>query len=510
METFPPVGLVSVLILAFYLFLSKIFTKRTNFPPGPRGLFLLGSAHKLPLQYQEKTFLKWGKQYGARASHAGYGVESRLTSAPAGDVIYLRLFRTPIIILNSFQAATDLLTKRSATYSDRPRMVLLSELMDQASALPPMPYGDRFRKHRRWMHDAVGSRERLATLRSVQLRGARALLRNLLRTPEHFVEHLHLYVAGTMLEVTYGRRITSMSDELVEVADRAIDGINAAGSPGSRIVDFFPILKEIPVWMPGAGFKRRALGVRRPAEMQFRDASTPEDEEDIKGLGCSVYGGKSSHHKRNSGTETTLGMITTFMLAAMQNPEAVCKAQEEIDRRVGKERLPDFGDRASLPYLDAFLEELYRWACPLPLSLPHRAMAKDEYRGYTIPEGSMVMPNIWAMSRDEDAYPEPEEFHPERHLNKVRDGSNPLPSGYVFGFGRRVCPGQAFADATLWIAMAGIMASFDVRPPLNAEGVEVCPPAAFRPGFTRQPEKYTCRIIPRSGKMAKLVMEVDE
>lgn len=49
----------------------------------------------------------------------------------------------------------------------------------------------------------------------------------------------------------------------------------------------------------------------------------------------------------------------------------------------------------------------------------------------------------------------------------------------------RICPGQAFADATLWIAMAGIIASFDVRPPLDAEGAEVCPPAAFRPGFTR-------------------------
>lgn len=53
-------------------------------------------------------------------------------------------------------------------------------------------------------------------------------------------------------------------------------------------------------------------------------------------------------------------MISTFMLAMVRNPEAVRKAQEEIDRMVGRERLPDFSDRASLPYLDAFLEELYR------------------------------------------------------------------------------------------------------------------------------------------------------
>ncbi|KAL1938286.1 hypothetical protein VTO73DRAFT_11737 [Trametes versicolor] len=504
MDSYPSVGTVLALLLCAYLFLSKVFAKRTQFPPGPGGLFLLGSVHKLPPVFQEKVFFKWGKQYG--------------------DVIYLRLFSTPTIVLNSFQAATDLLTKRSATYSDRPRMVLLGELMDQASSIPPMPYGERFRKHRRWMHDAVGSRERLTALRTTQLRGTRILLRNLLRTPEKFVEHLHLYVAATMLEITYGRRITSLQDELVQVADRALEGINVAGSPGSMIVDFFPALKEIPVWMPGAGFKRRALEVGRDVRAwketgygivksalargdavpcvtatllaEIGDARTPEDEEDIKGLG--------------SGIETTLGMILTFMLAMVRNPEAVRKAQEEIDRMVGRERLPDFSDRASLPYLDAFLEELYRWNPPLPLAIPHRAMVEDEYRGYTIPEGSMVLPNIWAMSRDEDAYPKPEEFRPERHIGVARDGSNPLPSGYVFGFGRRICPGQAFADATLWIAMAGIIASFDVRSPLDAEGAEVCPPAAFRPGFTRQPEKFTCRIIPRSGKMAKLVSEVDE
>ncbi len=49
------------------------------------------------------------------------------------------------------------------------------------------------------------------------------------------------YVAGTMLEITYGKRVTSMKDELVQVADRAIEGINVAGSPGSMIVDFFPV-----------------------------------------------------------------------------------------------------------------------------------------------------------------------------------------------------------------------------------------------------------------------------
>ncbi len=48
------------------------------------------------------------------------------------------------------------------------------------------------------------------------------------------------------------------------------------------------------------------------------------------------------------------------MLAMVRNPGVVQKAQQELDRVVGRDRLPDFVDRESLPYVDAVLEELYR------------------------------------------------------------------------------------------------------------------------------------------------------
>ncbi|KAI0364039.1 cytochrome P450 [Pilatotrama ljubarskyi] len=467
-----------LLTVVTFLFIVRRSASRAYFPPGPAGIPILGSVHKLPLEFQEKRFFEWGKRYG--------------------DVIYLRLFRTPTIVLNSFRAASDLLTKRSAKYSDRPRMVLLAELMGHESSLPPMPYGDRFRKHRRWMHEAIGTREKLESYQAIQLREAHNLVRNLLSSPERFLEHLHLYVGATMLEITYGRRITSLADELVLVADRAIDGVNDAGTPGSMIVDFFPIY-----WMPGAGFKRRALEVRRYVRA-WKDTGyeevrvamvrgdppscviaallegvgghpTPEEAEDIKGLGCSVYG---------AGIETTRGALATFFLAMSRHPEVLRKARGEVDTVIGRERLPSFGDRGSLPYLDAILEELYRWNPPLPLAIPHRAMADDDYRGYAIPHGCMIMPNIWAMSRDEDSYPDAEEFRPERHLD-TNCSKAPSPSEYVFGFGRRVCPGQDFADAALWLAIATIVAAFDIRKPLDSEGNEYTPPAAFQPGFTR-------------------------
>ena len=43
------------------------------------------------------------------------------------------------------------------------------------------------------------------------------------------------------------------------------------------------------------------------------------------------------------------------------HPEIQNKAQAEIDAVIGRERLPDFGDRDSLPYVSAIVKEILRW-----------------------------------------------------------------------------------------------------------------------------------------------------
>jgi len=120
------------------------------------------------------------------------------------------------------------------------------------------------------------------------------------------------------------------------------------------------------------------------------------------------------------------------------NPEARKKAQEELDRVVGKNRLPDFSDKENLPYIDALMKELLRWNPPLPLSVPTRVTQEDVYRGYVIPEGATVVQNVWAIFRDPSIYPDPETFNPDRFL---KDGKiNPLvlnPEDRAFGTGRR-------------------------------------------------------------------------
>ena len=83
------------------------------------------------------------------------------------------------------------------------------------------------------------------------------------------------------------------------------------------------------------------------------------------------------------------------MLAMTMFPEVQSKAQSELDRVLGQNQLPSFDDQDSLPYLTAVLREVQRHFVVAPLSVPHMLEKDDEYRGYHLPGGSVVIANTW-------------------------------------------------------------------------------------------------------------------
>jgi cytochrome P450 len=60
-------------------------------------------------------------------------------------------------------------------------------------------------------------------------------------------------------------------------------------------------------------------------------------------------------------------VVLQFLLAMIQNPDVLAKAQKEIDAVVGNDRLPTFEDRENLPYVDCVFDECLRWGVPVPL-----------------------------------------------------------------------------------------------------------------------------------------------
>ena len=87
--------------------------------------------------------------------------------------------------------------------------------------------------------------------------------------------------------------------------------------------------------------------------------------------------------------------LQRFFVAMSLYPDVQKKAQAELDAVVGPHRLPEFGDRESLPYICALVKELLRWHVVTPICVPHRVVADDEYNGYHIPAHSTIIGNTW-------------------------------------------------------------------------------------------------------------------
>ena len=77
------------------------------------------------------------------------------------------------------------------------------------------------------------------------------------------------------------------------------------------------------------------------------------------------------------------------------NPHIQKRAQTDLETVVGPSRLPAMEDKAGLPYITAIVKECLRWRSVIPLSVPHVAVQEDEYKGYRIPQGSLVVSNVW-------------------------------------------------------------------------------------------------------------------
>jgi cytochrome P450 len=167
-----------------------------------------------------------------------------------------------------------------------------------------------------------------------------------------------------------------------------------------------------------------------------------------------------------AGTETTATTLQWFFKAALENPKWIPEAQKEIDKVVGRSRLPDFSDRPNLLYLNAVVSELHRWASAAPLAFFHSTSSDDTYRSFTLPKAVTVIPNTYAIHHSEQYFPNPAEFLPGRWLppsdpRHVQDGAK-TPNHLAFGVGRRECPGKHVADASLFSAISRILWAFDI------------------------------------------------
>ncbi|KAG1822202.1 cytochrome P450 [Suillus variegatus] len=192
------------------------------------------------------------------------------------------------------------------------------------------------------------------------------------------------------------------------------------------------------------------------------------------------------------GIETTASALQTFCLAMVLYPDVQARARAEIDQAVGHDKMPCLDDRASLPYLDAVLREVLRWHPIGPLGVPHATSNDDVYGGHFIPKGAIVMVNQWALSRDEDIFPDASRFDPSRYLTVDGKLKDTFVNHFAFGHGRRICPGRWFSENSMWTAAAAILAVLRIDHAKDSNGDKIEVKLEFTTGLAIHPEPFHC------------------
>ncbi|EAU83268.1 cytochrome P450 [Coprinopsis cinerea okayama7 len=480
----------------------KLRSKRKRSPPGPPGYPLVGSLFSIPKEKSWSIHDTWLKEYG--------------------DLVYYEVLGQPVLLVGSAKRVKDLFDKKNAIYSSRPRMPMVNELMKFDNTFGTLKYGPRWRQLRRAFTEVFHPNV-LPTYHSTITSQMSGMLTRMASTPDQWEDHLTHFFAGSIIEMTYGIEIESVNDPLVKNVQWVVGGVTMAAVTVKYFVDIFPILKYVPSWMPGTGFKQfakkfiqmndlikdepfervlKAMNGEGPPvkpcivsrlieNLPDEDDEDREDEEEVARL--------IAVQACLAGFETVISAARAFVLAMILHPEIQKKAQEEIERVVEEGRMPDFRDRSKLVYVNAVIAEVMRWHTIAPFALPHATSEDDIYEDYFIPKGTVVIGNTWSIMHDPEEFPEPMAFKPERWIEDGKVSREWLDSP-IFGYGRRICPGRHTSMDMLYMFVTAMLAGFEMEAPKDSNGVPIQIIPEFTDMILSQPEPFDCVIKPRGLK----------
>lgn len=166
-----------------------------------------------------------------------------------------------------------------------------------------------------------------------------------------------------------------------------------------------------------------------------------------------------------AGMDTSATAVEWALSELLRHPQVMKKLQQELESIVGLDQMIEESHIDNFPYLDMVIKETLRLHPVAPLLLPHESMEDCIIDGFHVPKKSRILVNTWAIGRDPDVWPDPENFSPERFAEKDVDIRGRDFRLLPFGSGRRSCPGLQLGLTAVRLILAQLVHCFDWKLP---------------------------------------------
>ncbi|XP_026377587.1 cytochrome P450 71A1-like [Papaver somniferum] len=449
----------------FYL-LSKVKKKfddhgfKLNLPPSPPKLPIIGNIHQI-----------------SPMIHHSF----RNLSSKYGPLMLLNLGTRPVLVVSSAEMTAQILKTNDLVFSNRFSIKAAKVIFCGGNDLLLAPYGDYWRKVRKFCVLELLSNKRIQSFQFVREEEVLRVMERIncaasepgmsINLTEILFTTLNTIIFRCSLGDNFNKDYVDSFVGLIRKATMLMESI--------CFEDFFPLLKWVDVLNGLQGkldktsqeldtFFNRVIDDHLSSEehgcnhdkMNFIDllllhaeeANLILSRENIKGIIMDMFVG---------GSDTTATAIEWSMAELIKNPRLMKKAQEEVRRVVGKKMKVDEQDINHMEYLKCIVKESLRLHPPLPNLVGRVSTAAAKFGNYDIPTNTGVFINSWAIQRDPDLWDKPEEFCPERFINNPVDFKGRDFQFIPFGSGRRRCPGMAFGLAVVEVLLANLLYQFN-------------------------------------------------